>query len=252
MSYRAFLTTSTLALALLACNKEDEGLAAAPANDAIKITQAKPPPGGTWSDVVNETAAGGFVMGNPNAKVKLLEIASLTCPHCKKFEEEGVPALVEKYVKTGQVSWEFRPYLIHGPIDMAANLVARCNGARQFFPLVQSIYRDQETFLSRIETAPKEKLAQLEALPKEQMFGEIAGILGLQDWAAARGVQHAKSDKCLSDPNMIDQQVQISSDVTAQYPEFTGTPAFVIDGTMLPKGVRTWDKLEPALLEALK
>ena len=251
MTYRAILATSMLVVALLACNKQEEGRAAAPAKDAIKITQAKPPAGGTWSDVVNETAAGGFVMGNPNAKVKLLEIASLSCPHCKKFEEEGAPKLVE-YVKSGQVSWEFRPYLIHGAIDMAANLVVRCNGARQFFPLVQSVYGDQATLLSKIETAPKDKIAQLEALPKEQMFVGMAGILGLQDWAAMRGVQHAKSDKCLSDSRMIDQEVQISSDVTAQYPEFTGTPAFVINGTMLPKGVTSWDKLEPALLEALK
>ena len=69
-----------------------------------------------------------FVMGNPNAKVKLLEIGSLSCPHCKAFDDEGVPTLIENYVKPGKVSWEFRPYVIHGPIDMAANLVIRCNG----------------------------------------------------------------------------------------------------------------------------
>lgn len=252
MKHRAIFTASTLVLALLACSKQEEGRAAAPANDAVKVTQSKPPAGGTWADVVNETAAGGFVMGDPNAKVKLLEIASLSCPHCRKFEEEGAPALVEKYVKSGQVSWEFRPYLIHGPIDMAANLVVRCNGARQFFPLVQSIYKDQAALLSKIETTPQEKIDQLQALPKEQMFIEIAGILGLQDWAAARGVQHARSNKCLSDPGKIDEEVQISSDVTSQYPEFTGTPAFVINGAMLPKGVTSWEKLEPALVEALK
>ena len=39
------------------------------------------------------------------------------------FDDEGVPTLIEKYVKPGIVSWEFRPYVIHGPIDMAANLV---------------------------------------------------------------------------------------------------------------------------------
>ena len=48
------------------------------------------------------------MMGNPNAKVKLIEIGSLTCPHCREFDEKGVPTLIDKYVKTGQVSWEFR------------------------------------------------------------------------------------------------------------------------------------------------
>ena len=32
-----------------------------------------PPKGGDWSTVVNATPAGGFMMGNPNAKVKLIE-----------------------------------------------------------------------------------------------------------------------------------------------------------------------------------
>ena len=41
------------------------------------------------------------MMGNPNAKVKLVEIGSLTCPHCREFDEKGVPTLVDKYVKIG-------------------------------------------------------------------------------------------------------------------------------------------------------
>ena len=105
-----------------------------PATTRCTITQATPPPGGTWADVVNATSAGGFVMGNPNAKVKLVEIGSLSCPHCKAFDDEGVPALIEKYVKPGKVSWEFRTYVIHGPIDVAADIVVRCNGAEELFP----------------------------------------------------------------------------------------------------------------------
>ena len=36
-----------------------------------------------------KTPEGGFVMGNPNAKVKLIEFGSLTCPHCAEFEEQA-------------------------------------------------------------------------------------------------------------------------------------------------------------------
>jgi len=240
--------------ALLACSKSssEEDRAAPVANDDVRITQSKPPAGGTWADVTNETAAGGYVMGNPDAGVKLLEIASLSCPHCKKFEDEGASALVDKYVKSGKVSWEFRPFLIHGSIDMAANLIARCNGAKTFFPLVRSLYKDQSGWLGKIESTPQDKVEQVQALPKEQMFVGIADILGLQDWAAARGVPYARSSQCLSDSEMIDQQVQISSDVSSQFPDFTGTPAFVINGTMLPKDVTSWAKLEPRLQDALK
>ena len=42
-----------------------------------------------WARTVVATGAGGFRMGNPAAKVKLLEYGSLACPHCRHFEETG-------------------------------------------------------------------------------------------------------------------------------------------------------------------
>ncbi len=177
------------------------------------------------------------MMGNPDAKVKLIEIGSLSCPHCKAFDDEGVPTLIDKYVKSGNVSWEFRPYIIHGPIDMAANLVVRCNGEKTFFPLMQALYKDQTTWLAKIEAAPQDKVTQIQTLPTNQVFVAMAGLLGLQDWAAARGVPAAKSNQCLSDQKMIDHEVQVVTDVSDQYPDFTGTPAFIINGKMLPKEV---------------
>src|SRR6476620_1838945 len=110
-----FLLCAAAVLAAAGCNKKaaESGSGNALTPDTVKITEATPPAGGNWTNVVNATAA-GFMMGNPNAKVKLVEIGSLTCPHCKAFDDEGVPTLVDKYLKSGQVSWEFRPYLLHG------------------------------------------------------------------------------------------------------------------------------------------
>jgi len=75
--------------------------------------------------------------------------------------------------------------------------------------------------------------------------------LGLQDWAAARGVPQAKSNQCLSDQKMIDQEVQYTTDVNTQYPEFAGTPSFIINGKML-KDTGDWAKLQPQLDAAVK
>ena len=252
MKVRIFLAGAMAALALAACNKTNENQAEGTpaANETVNITQADPPPGGTWADVVNATS-GGVMMGNPNAKVKLVEIGSLSCPHCRLFEEEGVPALIEKYVKPGKVSYEFRPYLIHGPIDMAANLIVRCNGTKSFFPLVEALYKDQDTWMAKVEAAPQDKLEQIQNMPTNQIFVAMANVLGLQDWAAARGVPQAKSNQCLSDQQAIDKEVQITSDVNSQFPAFQGTPSFVINGKLLTE-TGTWDKLEPQLQDALK
>src|SRR5918998_2689468 len=70
-------------------------------NTALNVEPVKPPPGGDWAQVVSQTPAGGFVMGNPNARVKLIEFGSMTCPHCREFDEAGVQPLIDKYVKTG-------------------------------------------------------------------------------------------------------------------------------------------------------
>ena len=249
MTVRNFLVCAIAVVALTACNNKNEGGKVAE-KVTVNITQASPPPGGTWADVVNATSA-GFLMGNPNAKVKLVEIGSLFCPVCKRFEEEGVPTLIDKYVKSGQVSWEFRPYIIHGPIDMAANLVARCNGPKTFFPIAQSLYTDQSALLAKFEATPQDKLAQVQNLPTDRIFVEIANLMGLQDWAAARGVSQARSNQCLSDQKMIDREVQLTSDVNNGYPDFVGTPSFIINGTML-KETSNWAKLEPQLQSALK
>ena len=89
MKVRNVIACAVAVLALAACNKQ-KAASSAVKNDNVTITQATPPPGGNWSDVVNATSA-GFMMGNPNAKVKLVEIGALTCPHCREFEEKGVP-----------------------------------------------------------------------------------------------------------------------------------------------------------------
>jgi protein-disulfide isomerase len=251
MKVRTFLAGTMAVVALTACNKKNDTAGSSAKEATVTIAQANPPPGGTWADVVNTTSAGGYVMGNPNAKVKLIEIGSLSCPHCKKFEEEGAPVLIDKYVKTGQVSWEFRPYMIHGAVDMAANLVLRCNGPKTFFPLSIALYKEQEVWLGKVTAAPQDKVTQIQNLPTNQVFVQMASLLGLQDWAAARGVPLAKSNQCLSDQKMIDQEVQYSSDVNSSYPEFTGTPAFILNGKLLPETAE-WGKLQPQLDAALK
>ena len=47
------------------------------------------------------------------------------------------------------------------------------------------------------------------------------------------------------------KQVQLTSDVTNQYPDFAGTPTFIINGSCSRRPA-TWEKLEPQLDEALK
>lgn len=241
-----FLASAMAVVAIAGCNSK-QGDAAT--NTPVNLEQVKPPAGGDWTQVINPSPQGGFVMGNPNAKVKLVEFGSMTCPHCREFDETGVDKLVNTYVKSGQVSWEFRNYVRDG-FDLAASLVARCNGENSFFPLTRALYKNQTSWVERVQAAPQQQLEGLQNLPPNQQFVEMAKIAGFQQWAAMRGVPETKSAQCLGDESSINQLVQMNSDATTQFPEFQGTPSFVVNGKML-KDTATWEKLEPQLRNAL-
>ena len=83
----SYLVLASAALLATACNAEKG--AANSSGPEVTAAAVPAPNNGDWSTVVSKTPEGGFVMGNPNAKVKLVEFGSLTCPHCAEFEEQG-------------------------------------------------------------------------------------------------------------------------------------------------------------------
>jgi protein-disulfide isomerase len=244
----SILACATAALALAGCHSKQSNQSATD-NAPVHYANVKPPAGGTWADVINPTPDGGVMMGDPNAKVHLIEIGSLTCPHCQHFEETAVDKLVEKYVKTGQVSYEFRNY-IRDSFDLAAVLIAKCNGPKSFFPLARAFYDTQPDWEGKLQTVPKDQMEQLQTLPPNQIELQAAKIAGFLDWAAARGVPQAKSTQCLTDTNAINQLVAQSGSISDEYPDFNGTPNFVINGTLNNK-IAEWEQIDAALQSAL-
>jgi protein-disulfide isomerase len=237
-----FLACALALVAVAGCNSK-QGDAAT--NAPLDAKAVPPPKGGDWSTVVSATPEGGFVMGNPNAKLKLIEYGSLTCPHCREFDEKGVPLLISNYVKTGLVSWEFRNY-VRDAFDLTASLIARCNGAKSFFPLARAFYKVQDVWVDKIRNTPQDQIEQLQNLPPNRQFVELAKVADFPNWAAARGVPVAKTNQCLADENTVNKLVQMTSDATTQFPDFPGTPTFILNGHMLEK-TATWVELEPQL-----
>lgn len=242
-----FLAGAAAIIAIAGCNS-NEGNAATGGASAVTV-KVDPPKNGDWSTVVTPTPAGGFLMGNPNAKVQLIEYGSMTCPHCREFDETGVQPLIENYVKSGKVGFEFRNY-VRDPFDLTASLIARCNGAQSFFPMMRALYRDQPTWIASIQKLPEDRLNALENMPPSQQFLELAKVADFQQYAAVRGVPVEKSTKCLSDEASVNQLVQMTGDATAQFPNFPGTPTFILNGEMLDR-VASWRDLEGRLKAAL-
>ena len=97
----SILGAAALALFMAGCG--DKG-GDSSGNNSAPLTQIPAPNGGDWTETVAATPEGGFRMGNPEAPVKLVEYASITCPHCAEFAEQGTSALRDQYVKSGRVS----------------------------------------------------------------------------------------------------------------------------------------------------
>jgi protein-disulfide isomerase len=242
----SYLILGSAALMATACNAEKGA-----SNTAAPEVTAAPvaaPNNGDWSTVVTKTPEGGFLMGNPNAKVKLVEFGSMTCPHCAEFEEKGAKSLVDNYVKKGLVSWEFRNF-VRDPFDVAASLIARCGGEASFFGMTRGLYAEQRDWVGKIQAADPAKMQSLQTMPPAQQFSTIADVAGLKQFAAMRGVPRAKADQCLADEAAVNQLVQMNSDAGSTY-NIPGTPSFLINNTLADQ-TATWDALEPKIKEAL-
>jgi protein-disulfide isomerase len=246
---RLLLAVSAVALMLAACGEKTatpdaSGAADAPAGPAVAA-----PAGQNWVDVVAATPEGGFRMGNPDARVKLVEFASLTCPHCREFHEAAASTLKSKYVASGNVSYEYRNFVLNGP-DYAATVLARCQGPAAFFGLLDSFYADQmgwtEPF-GRIGKADQEALSKL---PEDQAIARMAELGGLADYVKLRGIPRAKFDQCLADPAQLKAVNDLRNQAVNEL-KLTGTPSFIINGTV-QEGVFSWADLETKLQAALR
>jgi protein-disulfide isomerase len=197
-----------------------------------------------WSQTVVATPEGGFRMGNPAAKVKLVEYGSLTCPHCAHFSAEAKGPLAA-YVKSGKVSFEFRNYVLNG-IDVTATLLARCAPPSKFFALTDRLYATQSSWVGKISGLSQAEKDRLKTLPSGQRLGRLADVGGLTQLAAAGGVSPARGKQCLADEAALDRLGKMGEAAAALGVQ--GTPTFFLNGQML--GVNEWAQIEPLIRQA--
>lgn len=216
----------------------------APAGSAAK--PARTPTARDWSRTVVATPEGGFRMGNPAAKVKLVEYGSLACPHCRHFEETGYKPLVQGYVRTGKISYEFRNLLLNGP-DISISLLTRCAGPSRFFPMSEQVYATQEEWEKKIEDMSDADKAALEKMTDQQRVVRFAELGGMPQIAARFGVTPARAQQCLTDPKALEHLIDMTK--AASDHGINHTPTFLINGTV--SEAATWDQLEPELKKAL-
>lgn len=243
----AFATLAApLALGLAACgsNGGEDGVAS-----GEPIAPIAAPEGTSWADVTTVSESDGYILGNPEAPIKVIEYASLTCPACAAFATNG-PAeeLKEEYVNSGRVSYELRNQ-IHGPHDLALATLVRCGAKESLHPLSDQVWMNLQSLLNPI-FENQDAVQQSLALPPEQRLVRLAEIGGFYEFFKARGLSEDQARQCLAD-EAVYTKIAENSDTQSRELNVTGTPTFFINGSKIDTGGSApWDVVEPLLQQA--
>ncbi len=241
------MAVSALSLTLVGCGGSGvEG--ETPKGDVIKAVSA--PAGKAWVDVVSKTADNGYLIGNPEAAIKLVEYASVTCSHCRDFEKEGFDELLNDYVGTGKVSLEIRNFLLN-PYDVPISILTRCAGPESYLALTQQFYQNQTDQLAKMQTADQAKMQAALQMPENQRFLALGQEMGIIDFFKARGVSEDQAKMCLTDPANATELVKMTDKATNEL-KVTGTPSFILNGVKfdLEVGKPGWTQVKRRLQEA--
>ena len=83
--------------------------------------------------------------GFQDAKVTIIEYASMTCSHCANFSTKIFPLVKEKYIDTGKVRFTLREFPFD-PLATAAFMLARCKGNDKYYAMVELLFAQQKAW----------------------------------------------------------------------------------------------------------
>ncbi|HUI89121.1 MAG TPA: thioredoxin domain-containing protein [Anaerolineales bacterium] len=171
--------------------------------------------------------AEGNKMGDPNAPVKIIEYADFQCPFCLHYWQETEPQIIQDYVATGKVYYEYRSVGgFIGPESADAANAAYCAGDQNKFWEYHDVLFANWT-------------------------GENAGDFTpdkLRQYAAAIDLNMDQFNTCLSSGAHTDQVNQDVRD--AKVAGVQGTPAFLINGKLI-EGAQPYSSFQQAIDAAL-
>jgi protein-disulfide isomerase len=202
---RTLLVTAAAMGLLTACNNEAKGPAVSSADMAL---------------------------GPADAKVTVIEYASLACHVCLDFHEKVWPQLKANYIDTGKIRFIFREYPTGQPqIATAEHLLARCMASTpdKYFEAVDMFFGQQA--------------AVFEAAGSGQVREKLLSI------AKTGGLSEEQFTACIADADQIARLNKVAEDATKKY-KIDGTPTIIINEEVLANTVAdpyTYEKIAAAI-----
>jgi protein-disulfide isomerase len=211
---------------------------------AVSIGAAHP----NWTTTVGQTASGAFVMGNPNAKVRLVEFISYTCSHCAAFVGESAVPLKRNYVAKGLVAVELRNAVLN-PLDYTAAVIARCGGGAKFFGNTETLMAAQPVWTKKAFDYANAHEAEFKKGNAAQIMARFVTVADLAGVMKKRGFTPAQINACAA--NKVSQAKVLALTKNAlEVHKIEGTPTFMING-QIHADAHSWADVQPLIDAAL-
>ena len=191
------------------------------------------PTGGASGPVVTVKPT-DIVKGRPNAPILMVEYASMTCPHCARWQKEVMPKLLATYINTGKVRYVFREFPLDPAARMAAGL-ARCQKGDAYYAMIDHLFLNQEQWVQ--DFTGDGKISQEDVVKGLAQMGRVAGLSEQQVAACAGDAKNLA---------IVDANLQEGASVY----NVNSTPTFIAGG-VTHVGEWKWEDLDKTLKELL-
>lgn len=173
-----------------------------------------------------------MALGPADAKVTVIEYASLACHVCFDFHEKVWPQLKANYIDTGKIRFIFREFPTGQPqIATAEHLLARCMA-----PTPEKYFEAVDMFFGQ-------QTAVFEAAGSGQVREKLLSI------AKTGGLSEEQFTKCIADPAQIARLNKVAEEGTKKY-KIDGTPTIIINEEVLANTTAdpyTYEKIAKAI-----
>ena len=171
-------------------------------------------------------------LGNPNAKVTMIEYVALICPTCAFVNNTTIPEFKRRYVDTGKVRYVLRIFPLN-PADFKAEGLAMCVPKEKYFDAVDMLYRRQDEWGA-------EQMG--EHGPGFTPDNQPKTDAGLVKMGRALGLDEAKARSCMSDSTVQKVVDDLAAQGGTRY-GISGTPTIIINGKVFPQVPRNVEDL---------
>ena len=194
-----------------------------------------------WGGTVTLGANGSHVIGNPKARVRVVEYFSYTCSHCAEFAMDAAGKYRTGAIARGDAAYELRN-AARDRIDLGAAVIARCGGPAKFMGNTEAIFAAQHAWMGQAIAFDTKNGASLIKMTSGQAIQAIVNGTGLKAVMQKRGFTPAQINACAADPAAIKAVLAMDKDADERV-KVPYTPYFVINGNETDR-LSSWTQME--------